>query len=128
MSKYHPIDIRHPANRKYQHRNYLLDPPPRAATPASGTTRAAGARTGSAPASFSRKSGQPSGPWGLLQGGGSTMQGSVSQPRKSGLGRIALIVGIFVIYAVLRAQPGLWDQITRQIQQLFYDWGLYRYF
>ena len=27
MSKYHPIDVRHPSNRAYLKRNFLLDPP-----------------------------------------------------------------------------------------------------
>lgn len=27
MSKYHPLDVRHPANRNLERRNFLLDPP-----------------------------------------------------------------------------------------------------
>ncbi|MCB1408414.1 MAG: hypothetical protein H6899_08190 [Rhodobacter sp.] len=126
MSKYHPIDVRHPANRKYQHRNYLLDPPRRDAPSSVTAPRAEKARAIGRGAT-GRQS-QPSGPWGLLQGAGGAGRATPGQSGNRGFGRVALIVGLFVIYAVVRSQPQLWDQITRLGQQLYYDWGLYQYF
>lgn len=56
MSKYHPLDVRHPRNRAAERRDYLLAPPaPRDAPPATAPARPS-ATPAAAPAT--------SGPWG----------------------------------------------------------------
>lgn len=122
MSKYHPLDVRHPSNRDLTRRDYLLDPAPvRSAAPT--PARATAARTEKArPAGIA----QPAAPWSdsntSRRAATQTAASNVPATRRveSGLGalmgflRSLIIIGIVLI--VLAQQTDLLDPVIFQLR------------
>ncbi|MCB1407709.1 MAG: hypothetical protein KDK01_16020 [Rhodobacteraceae bacterium] len=143
MSKYHPLDVRHPANRDRERNNYLLDPPDASSYELRTVERAAQApsrrsadyRAGRSPQSDT----PPSAPTAIADPwGGSSTPAPAAQPRtatpptsaspvtqtrrRGGWGR--LIVFAIIAFVILR-NTALWDQISFLFTRTLYDLGLY---
>lgn len=133
MSKYHPLDVRHPANRDRERNNYLLAPPDASSyelrTVARATQapsrRSADYRTGQR-AETDAPAPPPAAiadPW----GGSGTTTGSTGSPpvskqrRGFGLGRL-IVFGI-IAYFILR-NTAAWDEIRFFVTRTLYDLGL----
>ena len=116
MSRYHPLDVRHPANRDLLNRNYLLDPPAR--RPRTASERPA---TGSAPRSRTPGARQVSAPWSSPP---SSSSGTTAR-RGAGLaGFLRTLVIIGVVIAVLAQQTDLLDPLILQVRIWAFDMGL----
>lgn len=133
MSKYHPLDVRHPSNRDLTRRDYLLDPiPARSAAPQ--PARASGARTEKArPATAGVQ--QPAAPWSSTTGRNraaappatSPAPGTATRRAESALGglmgflRSLIIFGIILI--VLAQQTDILDPVILQLRLWALDLG-----
>jgi len=114
MSKYHPLDVRHPANRALERRNFLLDPPradltkpprPRA------ERRPRAAATTTPPAA-------PAAPWGRNRAAASTPASGASPtqaPTRFSFGFSRLILIGVALYLLNRsgALEGLLDTLSQ---------------
>ena len=138
MSKYHPLDVRHPDNRPYLSKNYLLDPPSMthnsrydAVEPARGrATRLAemvsaplgrGQRSNAA-TSASPEAAQPSAPWGSSQPRPATTATSSRPSRAAGILRTVFFLGIFGF--IVLNQTDAFEQITRELRGWFLQMGI----
>ncbi|WP_370207544.1 hypothetical protein [Pararhodobacter marinus] len=127
MSKYHPLDVRHPANREYRNRNFLLDAPSQT-TQVHSRSRAradaarATAETDPAPRS-TRRSAKPVAPWGSPVSGA-----GVPAPReRSGSGLGGFLRSLFILVVILvivGTQTNLLDDLIFQLRVWAYDLGL----
>lgn len=105
MSKYHPLDVRHPANRDLLSRNYLLDPPAASAAPASASARAS-ASDRSPAAAAQRAARQPAAPWGRRERTSAPPAATQTTGRRSGtFWWNALLVSVFVV--IFASQNGM---------------------
>jgi len=126
MSKYHPLDVRHPSNRSLLHRNYLLHPPaPVAERVATERPLAAGSASTRSRTPFTRS---VAGPWG---GSAAAAAAVAAVPaavarRAGGISRKLrlLIFGLIALVIVARQtdllEPVLW-QLRLWARQLGFE-------
>ena len=130
MSKYHPLDVRHPANQQYQNRNFLLDPPSqttqvhsRSRARADAARATAAASSGPHPAP-SRQTATPVAPWGT-PGTSSGAPATRNERRGSGLGGFMRSLFILVvILVILGTQTHLLDELVLQLRIWAYQLGI----
>lgn len=116
MSQYHPLDVRHPANRQRESKTYLLDPP-------SGQAQAARTpfRQSTATPSSSAPAATPAAPWGGEAPASQTSRRTVTPPPapvsapRRGFRWRNLILPAIVLAIVLSQQPELRQRILRAI-------------
>lgn len=124
MSKYHPIDVRHPSNRPYLHRNYLLDAPTRGPASSSGnsarpapaaTTRTAAAASAVTRALGTRRSGmdprEVAAPWSTPNAATTTQRA-----QRGGLGFFRSLVIFAVIVFVVSRNSDILDPVLGQLR------------
>ena len=131
MSKYHPLDVRHPANRPYLSKNYLLDPPSMthdtrydAVGPARDTAtrrpdvaRPPARRRAAAPASGA----QPVAPWGSTPTPAAA-QGASGASRAAGILRTVFFLGVFGF--IVLNQTDAFEILTEQLRSWALDLGI----
>jgi hypothetical protein len=137
MTKYHPLDVRHPDNRPYLSKNYLLDPPSmthntryNAVEPARG--RAArlaemvsapldrGQRTSTATPSSPA---QATAPWGSTPSRAAPVGATSSGPsRAAGILRTVFFLGVFGF--IVLNQTDAFEQITAELRGWFASMGI----
>ena len=131
MSRYHPLDVRHPANRAAEQRSYLLAPLPRANTHPAPPPAAASAP---APASLSpaalaaaRAAGQSPARNPARGGARPRPQAPSATParREGGLGAfLRSLMILAVILTIVGMQTDLLDPALRQIRLWALDLGI----
>lgn len=133
MREYHPLDVRHPANRDLLRRNFLLDPPratsgdtaPSRAAPSNARPAVPGGASGNreAPPSRAQIPSRPqaaAAPWG--RGRDVSSAAPVTQRRKgSGLSSF-LLVGLFLV--IFGAQNGWVDPVLDWLRQTAWQFGI----
>ncbi|MCA2010088.1 hypothetical protein LCM17_01190 [Cereibacter sphaeroides] len=131
MSRYHPIDVRHPSNRAYRKRNFLLDPPARdletALTP---VTQLDGAGTKPRPArtvtARSVSSGTTSAPWGKSQPSTPAAVAEANLNKGRGLAKLLrwiFFIGLFLTLFGRELQDPLYD-LWRTIRAALWNAGI----
>lgn len=125
MSKYHPLDVRHPANRDLRSRTFLLDPPSQEqGKPARRVQRPSRTRQ-AAPASAST----PVNPWGergkaalsSLRSRAETGRGPVTRRRRGGMLNLVILIAVGV-YVFSRPDGGrLLAEMTHFVTDFFDD-------
>lgn len=127
MSKYHPLDVRHPANRDLERRNYLLEPiaQPAPAAPAEKPARAA-RRTSPPPAQAPAQ--VAASPWGRPKPSRRGAQPAVTPaPEQAGSGFGGFLRSLFivaVIVTLLATQTNLLDPLLTEIRFRALDLGI----
>ncbi len=124
MSKYHPLDVRHPNNRDLERRNFLLDPPRNAAsvqTPERDAASRPGVRK-TAPQNATASAT----PWGFARRTPPAEAAGVTRPAENRAGRaIRLVFFLIVVAIALQSQTHLLDGLIIWAQQTAYDLGLW---
>lgn len=116
MSKYHPLDVRHPSNRRYLHKNYLLYPPaPIETRYAQGTPARRGRSLQPSAAPLAEPAAAATAPWG---------RAPVASVERGlgGLLRTLFVMGVVV--AVIAAQSDLFAPLIRQLRLWAFDLGI----
>lgn len=103
MSKYHPLDVRHPSNRDLLRRHYLLDPPAPHGPGAGG--QSVPARTVAQSALSENRRRQPAAPWGRREASPTTVAAPATTRRVGGFWWNAFIIGVFVV--IFASQNGM---------------------
>lgn len=134
MSNYHPLDVRHPSNRRFSNPNYLLDPP---AASTSAPSRAPAALTSRSEAasrsaqSASQAASPPASPpasqtpaqiWGRPRA-----QTTASQPTARPQARGSFLrsgMWLLIFAAIIIWQNDYWPQIERWARWTAMDLGL----
>jgi hypothetical protein len=130
MSKYHPLDVRHPNNRARESKTYLLDPPspvtqtrsrmPRRSTSATPEpTATATTGTLSRAARAVAQSGRFATPWGQSQPGSSRPASASSQtPARRSRFNLGRIIFFGVVLLVI-ARNGGFEALGDMLSDLF---------
>ena len=114
MSKYHPLDVRHPSNRSLLHRNYLLYPPaPVEARTATERPLAAGSSSTRTRTPFNRS---VAAPWANTAAAAAAVPAAVVR-RASGMsGWLRGLIFGGVILVILAQQTDLLDPVVWQLR------------
>lgn len=139
MSKYHPLDVRHPSNRDRERNNYLLAPPDansyalrgaavrtqapsrRSADYRSATGAAVGAPVTATTVSVPPA--QAAAPWGSTDRN-SPASGPTPSTRSRSPSWVPRLVFFAIFAFVILRSFGVWDQIVLFVTRTAYDLGL----
>lgn len=134
MSKYHPLDVRHPDNRDRERNSYLLAPPddstyalPGVQAPVQVASRRSAdyRRNGSATTTTPPPAPQSTGsadPWGGSGTRAAPAPAATAPRRRSSLPK--LLIFAVIAFVILR-NTGLWEQLSRFVSRTAFELGLY---
>lgn len=121
MSKYHPLDVRHPANRDLLSRNFLLDPPSASA----GAEKAPARTTAEAAlraASATGETRQPGAPWARSDRSTTPVGAAPATPRRGRFFWNAFIVIVFLV--IFGSQNGMLGGLLDNLRLLAWQNGV----